>query len=132
MRRIMSKVRKIFWNGICIVVLVILLSMLVTKFFFGWSSVFGYRLFWIMSESMEPEISSDSLVIGKTVSDDDELSVGRIYAYQRDRAFGKEMVIHRLIGITEDGRYIFKGDFNKNVDEEPVMRKDVGYVILGH
>ena len=87
MRRIMSRSRRIFWNGVCEVALLILLSMIGSKILTGWSSVFSYRVFFIMSESMEPEIKENGFVIGKILPEDSELEAGKIYAYRRQGLF---------------------------------------------
>ena len=90
--------------------------------------MFSYRLFWIMSESMEPVIQENRIVVGK-LAGDGELAVGEIYAYQREGMLGKEMVIHRLVGITEEGGYIFQGDNNMEPDRA-VLREQIGYRIV--
>lgn len=116
------------WDIALCFVSVAVLSMGVSKVLYGWGSVFSYRLFWIMSESMEPVIQENRIVVGK-LAGDGELAVGEIYAYQREGIFGKEMVIHRLVGITEEGGYIFKGDNNMEPDRV-VLREQIGYRIV--
>lgn len=116
------------WDIVLCFVVVAVLSMGVSKVLYGWGSVFSYRLFWIMSESMEPVIQENRIVVGK-LAGDGELAVGEIYAYQREGMFGKEMVIHRLVGITEEGSYIFQGDNNMEPDRA-VLREQIGYRIV--
>ena len=127
-----DKVKKVFWNVLTAIAVVVLVSMVISKAVTGWSSIFSYRMFYIMSESMEPVIAENGLVIGKVVPKDEKLKVGSIYAYKRDGILGQEIVIHRLIAITEDGRYQFKGDNNELPDEVLVEREDIGYEIIGH
>lgn len=128
----MSRGRRIFWNGICVIAVLILLSMIGSEILTGWSSVFSYRVFFIMSESMEPEIKENGFVIGKILPKDSEQEVGEIYAYRRAGRFGEEIIIHRFISIGEDGSYQFKGDNNELPDERPVERDDIGYVIVAY
>ena len=116
------------WDIALCFVAVAALSMAVSKAVYGWGSVFSYRLFWIMSGSMEPAIREDQIVVGK-LTGDGELTVGEIYAYQREGMLGKEMVIHRLVGITEEGGYIFPGDNNMEPDRA-VLREQIGYRIV--
>lgn len=125
----MNRFRKAFWNCMCIMTLLILLSMIVSKIVTGWSSVFSYRVFFIMSESMEPEIYENQFVIGRMLSKDKEPETGEIYAYRRKGIIGEKIIIHRLVAVTDDGRYKFKGDNNEVADEELVDRGDVGYII---
>ena len=123
----MSKNR--LWNILLCLVAVMMLSMGVSKLLYGWGSIFSFRAFFIMSESMEPVICENQIVIGKLVGQGEELKIGEIYAYQREGFFGNEMIIHRLIGITEQGAYIFKGD-NNMLPDEAVGREQVGYRIF--
>lgn len=125
-----DKTIKMFWNVLTAIAVVVLMSMVISKTVTGWSSVFSYRLFYIMSESMEPVIAENGIVVGKTVPKDEKLKVGSVYAYKRDGILGQEMVIHRLIAITEDGRYQFKGDNNELPDEVLVEREDIGYKVI--
>lgn len=99
-----DKATKVFWNVLTAIAVVVLMSMVISKAITGWSSVFSYRLFYIMSESMEPVIAENGFVIGKVLSKNEKPQVGNIYAYKRDGILGQEIVIHRLIAITEDGR----------------------------
>lgn len=126
-----DRLKKGFWNVLMVIAIIVLASMIISKAVTGWSSVFSYRMFYIMSESMEPVIAENSLAIGKVLSDGEMLQVGNIYAYKRDGILGQEIVIHRLIAITEDGRYQFKGDNNELPDEALVERQDIGYEIIG-
>nr|DAM80325.1 MAG TPA: signal peptidase I, archaeal type [Caudoviricetes sp.]DAY33108.1 MAG TPA: signal peptidase I, archaeal type [Caudoviricetes sp.] len=127
-----DRLKKGFWNVLMAIAIIVLASMIISKAVTGWSSVFSYRMFYIMSESMEPVIAENSLAIGKVLSDSEMLQVGNIYAYKRDGILGQEIVIHRLIAIMEDGRYQFKGDNNELPDEVLVEREDIGYEIIGH
>ncbi len=126
----MSRARKILWNSVSILCTVILISMIVSKLLTGWSSVFSYRAFYIMSESMEPEIAVNQVVIGQYVPEEDELIAGEIYAYRREGIMGQEIIIHRLLTVTADGRYQFKGDNNQLPDTELVEREEIGYRII--
>lgn len=126
----MRKVRKELWNVLSVLVVLMMISMIGSWLLTGWSSIFSYRVFYIMSESMEPEIKEHQLVVGKVVSKDDELRVGEIYAYRREGIIGTEIVIHRLSAVMEDGKYQFKGDYNEFPDEELVEREDIGYLLI--
>lgn len=126
-----DRLKKGFWNVLTVIAIIVLASMVISKAVTGWSSVFSYRVFYIMSESMEPVIAENGMAIGKFVPKDEKLKVGSIYAYKRDGILGQEMVIHRLIAITEDGMYQFQGDNNELPDEALVERQDIGYEIIG-
>ena len=123
-------ISKVAWNLITVLSILVLVSMVGSKLLTGWSSVFSYRTFYIMSESMEPEIAVHQMVVGEHVPVDEELEVGGIYAYRREGIVGTEIIIHRLISITEDGKYQFKGDNNQLPDAELVERDAIGYRIV--
>lgn len=127
-----DKAKKVFWNILTAIAVVVFMSMVISKALTGWCSVFSYRVFYIMSESMEPVIVKNSLVMGKVVPKDEKMKVGNIYAYKRDSMLGQEIVIHRLIAITDDDRYQFKGDNNELPDEALVEREDIGYEVIGY
>ena len=123
------EISKVAWNVITVLSILVLVSMVGSKLQTGWSSVFSYRAFYIMSESMEPEIAVHQMVVGEHVPVDEELEVGGIYAYRREGIVGA-IIIHRLISITEDGKYQFKGDNNQLPDMELVEREEIGYRIV--
>ena len=125
----MSKIRRIMWDLLMVICVMVIASMIISKFLTGWSSIFSYRVFYIMSESMEPQIDTNQLVLGEYVAEDDELEIGGIYAYRRDGFICQEMIIHRLIAVREDGRYQFKGDNNELPDTELVERENIRYHI---
>lgn len=126
----MKKIKNIAWNIVSVLCTAIIISMIASKLLTGWSSVFSYRAFCIMSESMEPEITVNQLVLGKYVTEDEELEIGEMYAYKRDGIVGQEIIIHRLIAVKEDGMYQFMGDNNELPDMELVEREDIGYHVI--
>lgn len=126
----MKKIKNIVWNMVSVLCTAIIISMIASKFLTGWSSVFSYRAFYIMSESMEPEIAVNQLVLGEYVPEDENLEIGEIYAYRRAGMVGQEIIIHRLITVTEDGKYQFKGDNNELPDAELVEKDDIGYQVI--
>ena len=93
----MSKIRRIMRDLLTAICMVVIASMIISKILTGWSSIFSYRIFYIMSESMEPQIDTNQMVLGKYMAQDEELEIGGIYAYRRDGIWEEEIVIHRLI-----------------------------------
>ena len=126
----MSKIRRIMRDLLTAICMVVIASMIISKIQTGWSSIFSYRVFYIISESMEPQIDTNQMVLGKYMAQDEELEIGGIYAYRRDGIWGEEIVIHRLFEKTENGKYRFKGDNNYLPDVELVEDEDIGYKII--
>lgn len=116
----------------CVLLFLLLLSVgsfVVTYMTTKVPTIFGYRLFLVVTDSMEPVYTKGTVLIAVPVKED-TLIVNEIYAYragQKDTGLNP-IVVHRLVDITEDG-YIFKGD-NNNVQDKPVHRKKVVYFII--
>lgn len=72
----------------------------------------GIRPYIVLSASMEPTIMTGALGYINT-KDCEDISTGDIVAY----TMGDEMtIIHRVIGVNENGTYITKGDNNEKED----------------
>ncbi len=90
------------------------------------ADLFGYRLFYVVSGSMEPTYPVGSILI---VGESDEYSVSDVITfYSEDESIKGHPNTHRITEITErDGQtaYITKGDANDICDDIPVLRQDV-------
>lgn len=92
-------------------------------------TIFGYRAFFAVTDSMEPTFTKGIVLIAVPVKEE-KLIVGEIYAYragQKDTGFNP-IVVHRLVDITEDG-YIFKGD-NNVVPDKTVRKEQILFRII--
>ena len=93
----------------------------------------GYRIATVVSGSMEPTITTGSIVVMDSNETDPE--VGDIICYQRE----DKVIMHRLISI-ENGAYTTQGD--ANAFQDPAFTKDriqgtviydipnIGYVVM--
>lgn len=96
---------------------------------------FGYQISEVVSGSMEPLIMTDELVMTKKVKSNDEIIISTdlnsfegVYVYKDvEGYFGEEQkyILHRCIGIDEQGRYIFKGDANPIADPIHVEKENI-------
>ena len=92
----------------------ILASILVTTLLTGTPSIFGFRPMFVVSESMEPVIHKHQFILAVTINEKD-LKVGDIVGIKAPKdknALTSKLVVHRIIGINEDGTFILKGDAN--------------------
>lgn len=122
-----EKVKNICSNAVLVLAILVIGSLLVTGITTGRPNVFGFRVYYIMSESMEPTIMTGQIVVGQTI-DADDVKIGDIIAYDR----GDMVVIHRVIGIknTDEVReFYFQGDNNDFVDN-PVTDSQIMYKIV--
>ncbi len=89
------------------------------------ASFFGYRLFYVVTGSMEPTLPVGSMLI---VGESDEYAIDDIITfYSNDTGIEGQPNTHRIIDIEEkDGQiyYITQGDAN-NIPDDPIPRSDV-------
>ena len=101
--------------------------LVVMVLFLIFSYIFGFKVMFIMSPSMEPIIKTHQLVLGKKVTDETELNIGDVCTYKPN---GRDITItHRIIGKMETG-YVFKGDNNSFQDEDIVKREQIIYKLV--
>ena len=107
----------------------ILISYFVTGMISGRCSILGYRVMWVRTASMEPTIMTGDFVLTKVV-DKSELEIGDIAVYRKADSLGHPVryrIIHRIVGTTDDGDFIFKGDNNPEPDRWLVEPEQVEY-----
>lgn len=99
------------------------------------ASIFGYKMYHILTGSMEPTIKTGSNILVKSV-DPDTLQVNDIISFvSRDDAIYGSVNTHRIISIEtdENGEKVFitKGDANNAADSIRVRKEDIkGKVVL--
>lgn len=102
----------IIGTGIVIGVVAVLLPLTLPK-------LFGYEIYGILSNSMEPNIKRGSLVFVKEV-DSDIIQEGDIITYKMGMN-SNVVATHRVIEKdSEHGEFITKGDNNNTVDASPI------------
>lgn len=124
----MRKWEKIVWRILVVISFLCIGSYLITGLICKKPTVFGVRPFFIVSESMEPTIKKYQLVIGVPV-DAEDVEVGDIVAYQREATRMKKIVIHRLINIDSEMKFIFQGD-NNSYEDDYVDSNEIKYKII--
>ncbi len=116
---------------VSVTALILLASYIITWATTGKPSFFGYRVVHVVSASMEPTIMTGDFVLVET-TDPKEVEVGDIVTYRTLTDSGKLTnynVIHRVVAISEDGEYIFKGD-NNDSEDPPVQAEQIGYKVI--
>lgn len=129
----MRKIIKYLVNSIYIIAILILASILVTTLLTGTPSIFGFRPMFVVSESMEPVIKKHQFILAVVV-DAEEVKVGDIVGIKvkDENALFSKLLVHRIIGINEDGTLILKGDANPTSleYEKHVTIEDFKYRII--
>ena len=88
-------------------------------------SFFDYELYNVISESMEPKLKIDDIIIVKRGYDKDKYKVGNIITFSNSKG---ELITHRIekiITMDLEKVFITKGDNNSTVDEEYVRYENV-------
>lgn len=123
MLKLISKILKI--SSYCIFGLIIGLSLFVMalRFLGETPNVFGYCFYYVLTESMEPEISSGEMILGKIV-DPDELRVGDVVTYKGESGslYGK-IITHKIIEI--DGSIITTQGVANNIPDPPINTSQI-------
>lgn len=81
-------------------------------------NLFGYKSYIIKTNSMEPTINVNDVLITKKV-DKDEIKTGDIITFIKDG----EIITHRITQIGENGEYTTKGD-NNNIEDSFTINYD--------
>ena len=124
----MKQVLGIIWKTIKSVltgiIIVISFSLLVMKIMGDTPSLFGYSMYYIATESMEPSLEPGDIILSKQVKDPTTLEVNDVVTYLGEKAnFKGKLITHQIIekNVAEDGSvtYLTKGTNPKSeVDPE--------------
>lgn len=124
-------------TSIVLVICVLLCALLMYQTIKGETpNLFGYRMYHVMTGSMEPTIETGANVIVKIV-DGDTLEVGDVITFtSSDSAIAGQANTHRIIEITEDEAgnlcFVTMGDANPWADEDYVYPEDVLGKVVFH
>lgn len=116
-----KKRAKRIWNIVSTVIVV--LVVLCAVFLMG-SRILGFRVFNVLSGSMEPTYSTGDLIYVKTVKDKSTIQVGDPITF----ILNENLVVatHRVVEVdTEKQLFYTKGDANNTVDSAPVHYNNV-------
>lgn len=115
MIKVISKIYKVC--SYCLFGLIIGLSVfvLLVRFLGETPSVFGYSFYYVLTESMVPEINAGEMILGR-YTDPQELQVGDVVTYQGVSGSLRDKIItHKIIEI-EDDIFTTKGVANDFAD----------------
>lgn len=122
----MKKVINNFISLITVTIAIFLIVVTAQKIFGGIPNIFGYRIMYITSASMEPELKVGDVIIVKNCLPE-ELKAGDIITYKGEKNdFNGKLITHRVTEIQNDeggALYIVtRGDANSTPD--PRIRFD--------
>jgi signal peptidase len=120
---------------ITIIAVVFFLVMIITLFSFNKTDsrevfpIINISFYTVMSESMNPVFDTDDIIVLKAIkkgSVPPDYEIGDIITYQSfDISNLGINITHRIVGKTDDGRYLTKGDNNTTNDPLPVYQSQI-------
>ena len=129
MKKVILKVLKYFF----IVIFVLFVSMVcLQRFSNNRISMFNFRLFTVISGSMEPKYKiGDVLVAVET--DPEDVKVGDVISYLGNKgSFADKVITHQVIKIEKgsDGKYYYHSKGLANAIEDPIVGQDQLYGVV--
>ena len=132
----LKKVFKIIKNIVNFIIVLLVMSFVLIvclqRFTNNKISFFDYRIFTVVTGSMEPKYNIGDILIAKEKKPS-EIKVGDAISYlaTRDEIKGN-VVTHEVVNITkdEDGRYLFHSKGLANLIEDPVVYEDQLYGVV--
>lgn len=123
MIKLISKIFKIV--SYCFFGLIVVLSIFVlTLRFMGESpSIFGYSFYYVLTESMEPEIEAGDMILGENV-DPSDLQVGDVITYLGETGEVRDKIItHKIVEI--DGDIITTKGVANHIPDPPIHSSQI-------
>ena len=125
-KKVFKFVKNIINFFIVLLVLSFVLIVCLQRFSDNKISFFSYRIFTVVTGSMEPKYNIGDVLIAKE-KDPSEIKVGDAISYlaMRDEIRGN-VVTHQVVSITQDenGKYLFHSKGLVNLVEDPVVHED--------
>ena len=123
------KVLKVVLEALIFIVLVgFVLSVFLQRFSNNKLSIFNYRMFTVISGSMEPKYKIGDVLIAKEVEPED-IKVGDTISYLGTRnSFKDKVITHQVVGIEKvDNKIYFRAKGLANMVEDPIVSSDQLY-----
>lgn len=132
-KKCLSVIKKIVYAIFLVLFVSFILMVCLQRFSGNKFSFFNYRMFTVVSGSMEPKYKIGDVLISKEV-DASKVKVGDTISYLGTKGDYKDKVItHEVIGVSQtDGKYIFetKGLANPIEDIYPVSESQLYGVVV--
>lgn len=123
------KIGSIVFKVIIFIVMVgFILSVCLQRFSNNKLSIFNYRMFTVISGSMEPKYKIGDVLLAKEV-EPEKIKVGDTISYLGNvNSFKDKVVTHQVVGIDKiDGKYYFHTKGLANLVEDPLVSADQLY-----
>jgi len=123
------KIGSIVFKVIIFIVMIgFILSVCLQRFSNNKLSIFNYRMFTVISGSMEPKYKIGDVLLAKEIAPE-KIKVGDTISYLGNvNSFKDKVVTHQVVGIDKiDGKYYFHTKGLANLVEDPLVSADQLY-----
>jgi len=134
LKRIFRIIKGIINTFIVLVVMSFVLIVCLQRFSNNKISFLNYRIFTVVTGSMEPKYKIGDVLIAKEKAPS-EIKIGDAISYVATRGEIKNNVVtHEVVNITkdEDGKYLFHSKGLVNLVEDPVVHEEQLYGVVVH
>ncbi len=136
-KKIINRVVTATLAVIFVIVLILLVTVFVQLGRHETPTLFGYRFFYVVTDSMTPYISPGDVIVGKKVTDTTVLTEGTVVTYTATSgAMAGNLITHRIVkGVYYDENLssyaiVTRGDKAGATDDAPVKISDVNSVMI--
>lgn len=131
-KKIFGIIKGIFNTIIVIVILAFVLMVCLQRFSGNKISFLNYRIFTVVTGSMEPKYKIGDVLIAKE-KDPSEIKIGDAISYMVEKGEIKNNVVtHEVVNITKDetGAYLFHSKGLANLVEDPIVHEKQLYGVV--
>ena len=120
---ILRVIKNIVSYGLIAALLVVLITVALTKVSGKPPVIFGFSIQKIMSSSMNPELAVGDIILSKKISDPSDIGINDVVTFQDDVKFDGQRITHRVLVAPYDNGsgttvLVTKGDANDDDDGE--------------
>ena len=129
MKKTMKIIKNIFNVLITTFVILFVIVVCLQRFSNNRISIFSYRMFTVVSGSMEPKYKIGDVLVAKEIAPS-KIKVGDAISYLgKVGTFKDKVVTHQVIEIekSDDGKYIYHTKGLSNIIEDPIVYEDQLY-----
>ena len=130
--KIINIIRTVLNSIIGVVLVAFIIVVCLQRFSDNKISIFNYRMFTVVSESMKPKYDIGDVLIAKEM-EPSKIKVGDTISYQGMIGdLANKVITHQVvkIEIDENGKYIFHAKGLANIVEDPVLTEDQVYGVV--
>ena len=131
-----NKIIKIIWKVIKfileLILIVIALTIIIQRITNNEQGFFGYRIFCVITGSMEPQYTVGDIIISKEKKPE-EFKIGDTLVYMgKQQEYNGKIITHEIIKIEQDenGKYKFHTKGIANTVEDPVVEENQAYGVV--